>query len=56
MGEADIQEVSKDLQEGYDRDKQSREEYDEIAEEGIELLGLKYDEGPGSLFHQTRMN
>jgi hypothetical protein len=48
MGEADIQEVSKDLQEGYDRDKQSREEYDEIAEEGIELLGLKYDEGAGA--------
>ena len=48
MEEADIQEVSKELQEGYDRDKQSREEYDEIAEEGIELLGLKYDEGAGA--------
>jgi len=48
MSEADIQEVSKNLQEGYDRDKASREEYDEIAEEGIELLGLKYDEGAGA--------
>ena len=48
MSEADIQEVSKNLQEGYDRDKSSREEYDEIAEEGIELLGLKYDEGAGA--------
>ena len=48
MSEAEIQEVSKNLQEGYDRDKASREEYDEIAEEGIELLGLKYDEGAGA--------
>ena len=48
MSEPNIQEVSKELQEGFEGDKQSREEYDEIASEGIDLLGLKYDEGSGA--------
>ena len=48
MEESDIQAVSQELLEGFDRDKQSREEYDEIAEDGINLLGLQYDDSAGS--------
>ena len=48
MPEEDIDKVSADLLEGYEKDKESREEYDEIAEEGVNLLGLKYEEGAGA--------
>jgi chaperonin GroES len=48
MEDAEVQEVSQELLEGFDRDKQSREEYDEIAEDGINLLGLQYDDSAGS--------
>ena len=48
MEESDIQAVSQELLEGFDRNKQSREEYDEIAEDGINLLGLQYDDSAGS--------
>ena len=40
MPEEDIQKVANELQEGFERDKDSRQEYDEIAEDGIKLLGL----------------
>ena len=43
-----MQAVAQELLEGFDRDKQSREEYDEIAEDGINLLGLQYDDSAGS--------
>ena len=39
MAEEDIDKVSSDLLEGFEKDKESREEYDEIAEEGVNLLG-----------------
>ena len=48
MEDAEVQEVAQELLEGFDRDKQSREEYDEIAEDGINLLGLQYDDSAGS--------
>ena len=48
MNEADIQKTASDLEEGFVRDKNSREEYDEIAEDGIKLLGLQYDDSAGS--------
>ena len=48
MPEEDIQKVANNLQEGFDRDKNSRQEYDEIAEDGIKLLGLQYDNSAGS--------
>lgn len=48
MAEEDIDKVSSDLLEGFEKDKESREEYDEIAEEGVNLLGLKYEEGAGA--------
>jgi len=48
MEESDIQKITNELLEGFDRDKQSREEYDEIAEDGIGLLGLQYDDSAGS--------
>jgi len=48
MSEADIQLVSNELSEGFDRDKESRSEYDEIAEDGVNLLGLQYEEGAGA--------
>tara|TARA_R110000764_G_scaffold1239_2_gene4746 strand:+ start:2883 stop:5285 length:2403 start_codon:yes stop_codon:yes gene_type:complete len=46
--ESDMNSLSSDLLEGFDRDKQSREEYDEIAEDGVNLLGLQYDNSAGS--------
>ena len=48
MEESDVQKITNELLEGFDRDKQSREEYDEIAEDGIGLLGLQYDDSAGS--------
>ena len=48
MPEEDIQKTANDLEEGFTRDKDSRQEYDEIAEDGIKLLGLQYDDSAGS--------
>jgi hypothetical protein len=48
MSEEDIQKTASDLEEGFIRDKDSRQEYDEIAEDGIKLLGLQYDDSAGS--------
>ena len=48
MPEEDIQKTASDLEEGFTRDKDSRQEYDEIAEDGIKLLGLQYDDSAGS--------
>tara|TARA_R110002051_G_scaffold187604_2_gene257237 strand:- start:207 stop:2621 length:2415 start_codon:yes stop_codon:yes gene_type:complete len=48
MDEADLKEVASNLEEGFTRDKDSRSEYDEIAEDGIKLLGLQYDDSAGS--------
>ena len=44
MEEKDIAEVANDLYEGYQIDKESRGDYDNIAEDGVNLLGLSYDE------------
>ena len=48
MDKADIEKVAGELQEGFERDKDSRSEYDEIAEDGVNLLGLQYDHSAGS--------
>ena len=48
MSEEDLQSVANDLDEGFQRDKDSRSEYDEIAEDGITLLGLQYDDSAGA--------
>jgi hypothetical protein len=40
LSEEDLQLVSGELLEGYTRDKDSRGEYDNIAEEGVTLLGF----------------
>ena len=45
MSEEDLQEVADELYDGYTRDKDSRQEYDNIAEDGVTLLGLKDDQG-----------
>ena len=45
MEESDLQHVASELYDGYERDKESRAEYDEIAEEGVTLLGFKDDQG-----------
>ena len=44
MDQNDVNEVANTLWEGYTVDKESREEYDVIAEDGVNLLGLQYDE------------
>ena len=44
MDEQDITELANDLYEGYQTDKEARGEYDEIAEDGVNLLGLSYDD------------
>ena len=44
MDESDITETALELYEGYTVDKESREEYDSIAEDGVNLLGLQYEE------------
>jgi hypothetical protein len=46
MSEEDLQEVANELYDGYTRDKDSRQEYDNIAEDGVTLLGLK--DSPGN--------
>ena len=45
MDTADLQNVANDLYDGYTRDKESRQEYDDIAEEGVTLLGFKDEQG-----------
>ena len=42
MEESDIVDTALELYEGYTVDKESREEYDSIAEDGVNLLGLQY--------------
>ena len=44
MDEQDITELANELYEGYQTDKEARGEYDEIAEDGVNLLGLSYDD------------
>ena len=44
MEESDIVDTALELYEGYTIDKESREEYDSIAEDGVNLLGLQYEE------------
>ena len=44
MEEQDITELANELYEGYQTDKEARGEYDEIAEDGVNLLGLSYDD------------
>ena len=56
MPEEDIQKVANELQEGFERDKDSRQEYDEIAEDGIKLLGLQYDDSAGSFPGQQELH
>ena len=46
MSEEDLQATANELYDGYTRDKDSRQEYDNIAEEGVTLLGLK--DSPGN--------
>ena len=48
MTDEDIESVSKELMDGFEKDKESRQEYDEIAEDGVNLLGLQYEEGAGA--------
>ena len=45
MPEEDLQFVANELYEGFTKDKDSRQEYDDIAEEGVTLLGFKDDQG-----------
>ncbi len=44
MDEQDLAEFADDMFEGYQTDKEARGEYDEIAEDGVNLLGLSYDD------------
>ena len=44
MDDKDIVDTALELFEGYTIDKESREEYDVIAEDGVNLLGLQYEE------------
>jgi len=48
MSDEDIDTVSKETLEGFEKDKDSRSEYDEIAEDGVNLLGLQFEEGAGA--------
>ena len=43
MEDSEIAEFADDIFEGYQIDKEARGEYDEIAEDGVNLLGLSYD-------------
>ena len=45
MPEEDLQFIANELYEGFTKDKDSRQEYDDIAEEGVTLLGFKDDQG-----------
>ena len=44
MDDNEIAEFADDMFEGYQTDKEARGEYDEIAEDGVNLLGLSYDD------------
>jgi len=44
MDDNEISEFADDLYEGYQTDKEARGEYDTIAEDGVNLLGLSYDD------------
>ena len=45
MSDNDVQLIASELIEGFERDKESRGEYDNIAEEGVKLLGFNDDQG-----------
>ena len=45
ISEEDLQLVANDLIDGYERDKESRSDYDNIAEEGVTLLGFTDEQG-----------
>jgi len=40
----DLSSLANELQDSFEKDKQSRDEYDVIAEEGVDLLGFKSDD------------
>ena len=44
IDEKELGSIANELQDSFERDKQSRDEYDSIAEEGIGLLGFKAEE------------
>ena len=44
IDENELGSIASELQDSFERDKQSRDEYDSIAEEGIELLGFKAED------------
>jgi hypothetical protein len=41
IDDSELSLIANELQDSFERDKQSREEYDSIAEEGVDLLGFK---------------
>ena len=45
MSDEDLELISGELLEGFERDKESRHEYDNIAEEGVTLLGFQDEQG-----------
>ena len=44
IDESDLSAIANELQDSFERDKQSRDEYDSIAEEGVDLLGFKAED------------
>ena len=44
IDEKELNAIANELQDSFERDKQSRDEYDSIAEEGVDLLGFKAEE------------
>ena len=44
IDESDLSLIGSELQDSFERDKESRSEYDSIAEEGVDLLGFKSED------------
>jgi hypothetical protein len=44
IDDKELSAIGNELQESFERDKQSRDEYDSIAEEGVDLLGFKSEQ------------
>jgi len=44
LEDSDLRLIGRELQDSFERDKDSREEYDAIAEEGVDLLGFKSED------------
>jgi len=44
IDESDLSLMGSELQDSFERDKESRSEYDSIAEEGVDLLGFKSED------------